>query len=155
MLGKDLSHEQIATAERERRRKTEAGTGRALETALYPLDLTLRGIRRYGKSLSRELIWQCLLWGGNGKKWRKLDDVQPEDVTKYDCSIIDGINIANKRIKIFLAGKTDGFATHNLQPSSSCLDKIPPSFLKGKRRSWKKGTRGPTMTNSPWMFSCY
>lgn len=56
MLGKDLSHEQIATAERERRRKTEAGTGRALETALYPLDLTLRGIRRYGKSLSRELI---------------------------------------------------------------------------------------------------
>lgn len=79
-----------------------------------------------------------MLWGGNGKKWRKLDDVQPEDVTKYDCSIIDGINIANKRIKIFLAGKTDGFATHNLQPSSSCLDKIPPSFLKGKRRSWKK-----------------
>ena len=41
--------------------------------------------------------------------------MQPEDVTKYDCSIIDGINISNKRIKIFLAGQTDGSARHNLQ----------------------------------------
>ena len=28
-----------------------------------------------------------------GLEWKEVEDVQPEDVTKYDCSIIDGINI--------------------------------------------------------------
>lgn len=70
-------------------------------------------------------------WVRNKKKWRKLDYVQSEEVTKSGCSIIDGINPYKKRIKIFLA--ILGWLLAKLDITSTlgfrCLGKTPPLFF--------------------------
>lgn len=42
------------------------------------------------------MTWPGGRWGWNGKKWMKLDYMQLEEITKFGCSIIDGINISKK-----------------------------------------------------------